>query len=144
MALVRVLARDWKFEVEGDTTGTFVEVGGLNTFGLSGTKVDTPTTGFDSEGFAEHLVTERAHSLTLSGYFIEDLDTGDRDPGQAIIDELATKIGAEAIGNFKLTSPGGTVYTFSGSVEPGEKGGGTNDATSWGATITINGRVTIS
>ena len=141
MALVRVLARDWVFEVEG-TAGTFVPVGGLHTFGLSGTKVDTDTTGFDSEGWAEHLVTERAHSLTLSGFFIEDQTTGERDPGQAIIDELATKIGEDAIGNFKLTSPGGTVMTFKGSVEPGDIGGGKNDATSWGATITVTGKVT--
>ena len=143
MALVRVLARDWVFEVEG-TAGTFVPVGGLHTFGLGGTKVDTDTTGFDSEGFAEHLVTERAHSLTLSGFFIEDLDTGARDPGQKIIDELAEKIGEEAIGNFKLTSPGGTVMTFKGSVEPGDIGGGKNDATSWGATITVTGKITRS
>jgi hypothetical protein len=144
MALAKVLARDWTLEVEGTTTGTFVPVGGINTFGFGGTKNDTDTGDFDSGGFAEHLVTERAYTLTLSGFFLEDQDTGERDPGQAIVDELATKIGEEAIGNFKLTSPGGTVYTFSGSVEPAEVGGGKNDVTSWGATITVNGKVTVS
>jgi len=62
--------------------------------------------------------------LGLSGFYIEDKTTGDRDPGQELVDELAEKIGEEAIGNFKLTSPGGTVMTFRGSVEPGDIGGG--------------------
>jgi len=144
MALTKVLARDWTFEVEDPTAGTFVPVGGINTFGFGGTKTDTDTGDFGSGGWAEHLVTERAHTLTLSGFFLEDQATGERDPGQAIIDELTTKIGEEAIGSFKLTSPGGAVYEFSGSVEPAEVGGGKNDVTSWGATITINGKITVS
>lgn len=144
MALTKVLARDWTFEVEDPTAGTFVPVGGINTFGFGGTKTDTDTGDFDSGGWAKHLVTERAHTLTLSGFFLEDQATGERDPGQAIIDELTTKIGEEAIGSFKLTSPGGAVYEFSGSVEPAEVGGGKNDVTSWGATITINGKITVS
>jgi hypothetical protein len=143
MALVRVLAREWKMEVE-DELAAFVEVGGINTFAFGGSKTDADTTGFDSEGWAEHLVAERSRTLTMEGFYIEDKDTGARDPGQEIVDGLAEKIGEEAIGNFKLTSPGGTVLTFSGSVEPADIGGGHNDATSWGATITINGKVTKS
>jgi hypothetical protein len=143
MALTRVLARDWVVEIEGDL-GTFVPIGGIETLTFSGTKTDADTGAFDSEGWAEHLVVERSRSLGLSGFYIEDKTTGDRDPGQELVDDLAEKIGEEAIGNFKLTSPGGTVMTFKGSVEPGDIGGGKNDATSWGATITVTGKVTRS
>lgn len=141
MAIVRVLARDWKLKVDNGT-GTFVEVGGINTFGFGGSKTDADTTGFDSDGWSEHLVAGRGRTLTMEGFFLEDPDTGQRDAGQAIIDALANEIGEDAIGSFELTTPGGTTYEFNGSVEPSDVGGGHNDATGWGATITVTGQVT--
>lgn len=142
MPVVRVLAREWTIQVK-NSSSVFVDVGGINTFTFGGGKTDADTTGFDSEGWGEHLVAQRGRTLTIGGFFLED-ETGTRDPGQAVIDELANKIGAEAIGDFKLTTPGGKVWEFSGSVEPADVGGGTNDVTSWGATITVTGQVSKS
>lgn len=142
MPVVRVLAREWTIQVK-NSSSVFVDVGGINTFTFGGGKTDADTTGFDSEGWAEHLVVQRGRTLTIGGFFLED-SVGARDPGQAVIDGLASKIGAEAIGDFKLTTPGGKVWEFSGSVEPADVGGGTNDVTSWGATITVTGQVSKS
>jgi hypothetical protein len=140
MPIVRVLAREWKIEVK-NSSSEFVEIGGINTFAFGGGKTDADTTGFDSEGWSEHLVAQRGRTLTIEGFFLEDPTDGTRDPGQAVIDELASKISSEAIGDFKLTTPGGKVMQFSGSVEPADVGGSTNDVTSWGATITVTGNI---
>jgi len=140
MPVQKVLARDWKVEVKDDSS-TWQEVGGVVTLGFGGSKTAADTTDFDSDGWEEHLVSRRGRSLTLEGHYLEDPDTGDRDPGQEAIDDLANAMGAEAVGDFKLTSPGGKVMTFSGSVEPADVGGGDADVTSWGATITVDGEV---
>lgn len=144
MALTKVLARDWTFEVEDPTAGTFVPVGGVETFEFSGSKTDEDTTDFNSGGWAEHIPTLRSRTLTVNGFRLEDESTGERDPGQELIDELANKTGEEGLGNFKLTSPGGTLYEFKGSVEPASFGGGHTNVTSWGATITVSGKVEIT
>jgi len=143
MALTKVLARDWKLEVENEA-GEFVKVGGIETFEFGGGKTDEDTTDFDSDGWAEHIPTLRSRTLTMSGFRLEDTTTGERDPGQEIIDDLANKTGEEGLGNFSLTSPGGTVYEFKGSVEPTGPGGGHTNVTSWGATITVSGKVEIT
>ena len=95
MPIVRVLAREWKIEVK-NSSSEFVEIGGINTFAFGGGKTDADTTGFDSEGWSEHLVAQRGRTLTIEGFFLEDPTDGTRDPGQAVIDELASKISSEA------------------------------------------------
>ena len=113
MALTKVLARDWVFEVENNS-GTFVPVGGVETFEFSGGKTDEDTTDFNSGGWAEHIPTLRSRTLTVNGFRLEDESTGERDPGQELIDELANKTGEEGLGNFKLTSPGGFWFSCDG------------------------------
>mgnify|MGYP001157848879 FL=1 len=238
MAIDRVLARGWKFEINDN--GDWKEIGGLNSFAWGGTKTDADTTGFDSQGWSEHLPVQRGRTLTLQGSYLEvpkengqfiarikvltgavtasgnvtvtlnkgvaeniivavvkddtvrtvatkiaqeideDTDwsaysigdtvtvkhtsgeaftvsfadtnttgvtvksavTGDRDEGQEAVDALCTKIGADSIAQFKKTSPGGKAETFYASAEMGDIGGGNNDTTSWGVTLTISGKVT--
>lgn len=143
MALTKVLARDWICEVENEM-GVFIPVGGIETFEFGSGKTDADTTDFDSEGWGEHIPAVRTRTVTINGFFLEDKETGARDPGQKIIDELANKVGQEGLGNFRLTSPGGTLYEFKGSVDPAGPGGGHTDATSWGATIAVSGKITIT
>ena len=234
MAIQRVLAREWKFEIYD---GAWKEIGGLNSFAWGGTKTDADTTGFDSQGWGEHLPAQRGRTLTLQGSYlevpkengqfiarikvltgavtasgnvtitlneIEDITvavieydtvrevatkiaqsindetdwsaysigdtltvkhtsgeaftvsfedtgttgvtvksavTGDRDEGQEAVDALCTKIGSDSIAQFRKTSPGGTVETFYASAEMADVGGGNNDTTSWGVTLTISGKV---
>lgn len=77
-----------------------------------------------------------------TGVTVKCAVTGDRDDGQEAVDALCTGIGADSIAQFRKTSPGGTVETFYASAEMGDIGGGDNDTTSWGVTLTISGMVT--
>jgi hypothetical protein len=68
MAIQRVLAREWKFEIYD---GAWKEIGGLNSFAWGGTKTDADTTGFDSQGWSEHLPAQRGRTLTLEGSYLD-------------------------------------------------------------------------
>jgi len=140
MAVTKVLARGWALTVGAG----LVAVGGINSITFSGGKTDAETTTFASAGWAEHIVAERTRSISVEGFFLEDSATGDRDAGQEAIETLNDAVGADSIGEFTLTSPGGTVYSFDGSVEVGDIGGGNNDPTSWSATITVTGEITVT
>lgn len=78
----------------------------------------------------------------LTGVSVDSGVSGDRDEGQEAVDELCTAMGADSLGQFRVTSPAGTAWSFYGSVEPADVGGGEADTTSWGATITVSGKVT--
>lgn len=140
MASVKVLARDWTIEVSPTVTApTFTRVGGVNTFTVSSDKNDTDVTDFDSGGYDEHIVTGRSNEVSFEGFYLEDPDTGTRDPGQAIIDTKTEEIGPDAFGVVRITSPGGKVRQYKASFGVGDIGGGNTDATSWGATATPSG-----
>lgn len=146
MAKTKILARNWTLEVDKDPiqavpTGTpvWVAIGGINTFSTSNDKEDTDTTDFDDAGYASHIVASRSNEITLEGFYIEDSADGTRDEGQQVIEDYAELIGPSAIGGFRLTSPGGKVRQFRASFGIGDVGGGVNDSTSWGATVTPSG-----
>lgn len=151
MAKMKVLARNWLIELNTDPlattpTGTAVwtKVGGINTFTLSNDKEDSDTTDFDSEGYAEHLVAGRSNEISFEGFFLEDPANGARDAGQEAVEKYAELVGAEAMGQLRITSPGGKVKTYNGSFAVGDVGGGNNDPTSWGATYTVSGKPTVA
>lgn len=140
MAVTKVLARGWKLEVEDPTmTGTWIQVKGLKTFTFSESKEDADTTDFDSGGWAEHMVAQRAKEIGVEAHYLEDKQTGDRDPGQEAVEVYAAKVGEDSLGKFRITSPGGTARTFYASAVVGERGGGINDPSNWNCTLTISG-----
>src|SRR5690606_15606183 len=96
MALVKVLARDWKVEIESGNN--FIAVNGVNSFTIEFSKTDANTTSFDTAGWDEHIVASRGATITVEGFYLEDPSTGDRDPGQAAVESLAEKVGHESIG----------------------------------------------
>jgi hypothetical protein len=143
MPVAKVLARGWKVEIGTQiATPVFTVIKGLNTLSFSNDKSDTETTDFDSNGRAEHMVTERSNELSVEGYFLEDSTTKGRDPGQQAVETAGNAVGSTSLYPIRLTSPGGTVKTFQASVNVGDVGGGNNDATSWGATFTVSGAIT--
>jgi len=144
MALVKVLARDWVTEINTGTeeTPVWTPIGGVETLTFSQDKEDADDTDFNSQGWAEHMVVQRSNSLTLEGKYMEDPQTGERDPGQEAVEQAGEAIGYDSLKQFRLTSPGGTVRTFKASVLIGDIGGGLNDKTSWGAELTISGPIT--
>jgi len=136
--IVKVLAKDWKLDVYDSG---WVPVKGVETFGFTGDKEDAETTTFDSDGWDEHLVSFRSRAMTFEGLYLENKLNGERDPGQARIDELADKFSHDGFGDFRLTSPFGNVKVFKGSVNIGEMGGDKKEATKWGGEITVSGPV---
>lgn len=143
MAKLKVLARNWKIEVNTGTEAlpTWTKVGGINTFTLSNDKEDADTTDFESAGFAEHMVAGRSNEISFEGFFLEDA-TGVRDTGQEFVETKAEEVGPASIVALRITSPGGKAKQYKGSFSVGDVGGGNNDPTSWGANYTVSGKPT--
>lgn len=140
---VKVLARDWKMEIEDSATaGTFVEIAGIESFTFGSSKTDADTKTFDTDGWDEHIVAGRGRTLGFEGKYLEDPDTKERDAGQQLVEDAAELIGHDSLVNFKLTSPVGVVRSFKASVNLKDIGGGVNDSTSFGADLTVSGKVT--
>lgn len=143
MAVTKINARDWTFEIsDGAATPVFTEIGGINTMTIGREATDTDTTTFDSAGQAEHEVMERGRTLEVEGFFLEDTSDGTRDPGQEAVETLADAVGAESLQDIRITSPGGSTWTHKMSCELGDQGGGNNDKTSWSASFTRSGATT--
>jgi hypothetical protein len=49
-------------------------------------------------------------------------------------------MGNASKGDFKLVSPGGNGKRFYASVQVGDVGGGNDDPTSWGFTLSVSGK----
>ena len=144
MTLRKLLARDVLIEVnEGsDLSPSWLEIKGVNSITTNSTKNDANTTTFDTDGWLEHITASRGFSFGLGGLRLEDPETGARDPGQEFVEELAFLFTYEAFAPFRITSPGGEVWTFEGSVDNQPLGGGNDDPNAWNVTVNVNGAVT--
>lgn len=143
MAITKVPARDFKLEIDtGSGSPVWTPIGGLTGLVPAPKTTQADTTDFDSAGQAEHMVLERSLEFTISGHFLEDADTGARDPGQAAVELLAAAIGLASLGSFRLTTPGGQAVTFRASAEVTSGGGSHNDPATWSAKITRSGPAT--
>lgn len=140
MAVTKVLARDWKLEIL-KSGNSYARIKGLNTLSFSNSKNDTDTTDFESEGATEHLVTSRSQEISCEGFYLVDKTTKTRDEGQGLVEALAEKIGPESLGQFRITNPAGTSKLFTASANIGDVGGGNDDATTWGVTLTVSGKM---
>ena len=143
MAVTKVLARDWTIEVQTgtDIAPEWIPIKGLKTFAFRNSKSDADTTTFDSEGNEEHIVASRGRSMTMDGTFLIDVGTGERDPGQMAVETLGEGIGPSSLNGFRLTNPGGMLRDFVASAKLSDVGGSEKDPTSWGAELTVSGKV---
>lgn len=145
MPPVKVLAREWTFEVESATPGTWLEIGGINSFTLDRSKDDADTTDFDSNGWAQHLPAQRGLSVSLDGFYLEDT-AGARNLGQERVETLSRVVGSAGLANFRMTSPataGNRRISGQASYNYGGPGGGNNDASAWSAQAVFNGQPTV-
>lgn len=140
MPKVKILARQWGLYIASEIEKEFQKIGGIESFTLSNDAESTETTDFDSGGYNESLVSGRSQEIEIEGSFIVDVETGDRDEGQQIIEELSTRIGHESTKSFRLVSPAGVVTEYTVHSTLGDQGGGLTDKTSWGATMTVSGK----
>ncbi len=145
MGVTKFLARDLTIEIDGGGSGgDFVEIKGLHSITHAPTSTDAETSDFNSGGRSEHLKAERGDSWTCAGFTLEDVVTGDRDPGQARVEAVAQLIGPEALIRYRITSPGGNTIEFLGSAEVTLSGGGTNDASQWQAVVRASGTISFA
>ena len=56
MAIRKIIAREFTWEVESATAGTWLAIGGLTTFSRDPSKTDATTTDFDDDGIETHMV----------------------------------------------------------------------------------------
>ena len=144
MAITKFLARDLTIEINTGSVGfpVWTAIKGLNTLTHAPSSTDAETTDFDSNGAAEHMKAERGETWTLAGFSLEDVTTGNRDPGQQAVESLALAVGLTSLGQFRITSPGGNTATFMASAEVTRAGGGNNDPATWQAVVRVSGAVT--
>jgi len=145
---LKIPARDFVLEIDknyGTSGGAdFIPIEGLTELSMKVNTNNADTTDFDSDGIAEHLKMETGRAFTVAGHYLEDPLTGERPPGQLFIESYAPKVGTAAYASFQLTSPGGNVRTFIGTVDAEFGGGGHNDPSKWGGTIEVSGPVTVT
>lgn len=134
----KVLARNWKIYIETATADEFQKIEGINSFTLGNEAENTDQTDFDSNGNAEHVVSQRSRTVSFEGFYRED-STGTRDAGQELVEQLADKVGSSSIGTFRFKSPNGSITEVNASAAIGDVGGGNTDSTSWGAELTVSG-----
>jgi hypothetical protein len=143
MAVTKVLARGFKWEVNTGTIGVpvWTQVNGLTQIGTSAAKEDADTTDFASAGWGEHMVAQRGMQYTLEGFFLEDKANGTRDAGQLAVETAAEAVGESSLSQFRYTTPGGKIRSFMASVETSFSGA-KNDPVGWSATLTLSGTIT--
>ena len=146
MPVTKVLARDFDFEVETSTAGTYVAIGGINTFSLpapEGSEVDI--TDFGTDGWDDFTIASRVQNITLEGFFMEDQVTKVRDAGQDRLEILGRGIGTACEAGFRIYTPGRTMISGRVAVlSAGGPGGGVRDVASWSASLRFKGKPTIS
>ena len=125
-----------------DETGpVFTEILGIKSFTFDSSVTDADTTGFDDDGLKTHLPATKTYTIDAEGHFLEDQDDKTRDPGQEACETLSDALGIDGIEVFQLTTPAGTVKTFSASAIVGGIGGGIEDATTWTLNLRVSGAI---
>lgn len=139
MPATKINARDWTFEIESkDATPVWTAIAGITSFSVDRGMEEVDMTDFDSAGNYEGQAMQRAVAVTCEGFYLEDA-SGDRDAGQELVEDACAEVGDDSHYDFRITSPGGTVRTFTAYFNVSEPGGGNNDKTGWGFTATRSG-----
>ncbi|MGH3323262.1 MAG: phage tail tube protein [Streptomyces sp.] len=143
--LRKINARDIVLQVLAADATTWVEVAGLNSVTVNpGENEETAdTTTYASQGAYEQEVMQRGASLVLEGFLLKDDSTGVQDPGQARVEVVGAAVAEESVGQVRFRHPVDTLWkVWNCTVSLAEQGGGNNDKTGWGATITRSGAST--
>ena len=141
MTTRQINARDLIFEVSDMDavspvwTGVGALLSGSVSYDENEETVDTTT--WDSEGHYEQEKMQLGASLSLEGRYLQDPETGVRDPGQELVEAHASLLGYASQINVRFRYPGATLWKlWRATVSVGEQGGGTNDKVGWSAEFT--------
>lgn len=100
--------RNWLIEIFDYSVDEWVRIFGL-------TSMDRTTNGNSTDGssetdeWEEPFITKRSSDLSLEGDYIEDETTGERDPGQDLLNWYAENVGCENDATIRMTDPYGHV-----------------------------------
>lgn len=144
MAITKVPARDYTFEVDPAGGTSYLEITGITTWGHKPAMGEADTTDFGSGGRQEHLKMSTGDSFTLEGQRKADVSDGSRDAGQAACETLSRSLALSSLGRFRFTDPDGEVKTFLASCTVTHGGGGNDDVTGWSAEIKVSGDITVT
>jgi len=143
MAVNKIRAAGFTFDVSPVAdlaTATWTPLKGLNTFTISSDDSNTDVSTFEDAGYKSNLTVTRGYGFSAEGFVLEDEATGDRDPGQEMVEAKAEEVGQAAFMMVRVTSPGGTKKVYEGSPSLSDIGGGQEDAASWGFELMVNGK----
>lgn len=138
MAVTKFLARDLTVQVA--ISAVYTHVGGVETITHAPSVVVADSTDFDSNGWAEHIATQRGATWTLAGFFLEDESSGARDPGQEALLAASRLTGAAAVVSIKLTFPGSGTVTYNATADFTGPHGGHNDLAKMQCVLQVTGQ----
>lgn len=143
----RINARDIIMQVEDSTPESWLTVEHLTNVNVNPSENEetAEVTDFDSEGVYEQEIMQRGASMELEGLLMKDDTTGALLPGRARVEAMAgeDKVGSASLGRIRFRHPmDGQWRIWTCTFTLAEQGGGNNDKTSWGATITKSGPTT--
>ncbi|MCG5220264.1 phage tail tube protein [Streptosporangium sp. KLBMP 9127] len=144
----RINARDIVLQVsDGNVSPTWLTVENLTNVNvnLGENEETTETTDFDSEGVYEGEIMQRGASMELEGQLMKDDATGALPPGRARVEAMCgeDKVGYDSLGQIRFRHPMDAQWRiWTCTFTLAEQGGGNNDKSSWGATLTKSGATT--
>lgn len=100
--------KDWGIFIQDKTqvSETWIRIKGLTQMTRS-TDADTEDGSAATDSHEEPYVKKRSGSLSLEGKPIVNAVTGDRDPGQSMLDDYAEEVGCEGDATIKIVDPYG-------------------------------------
>lgn len=125
--------RDWSIFIQDKTqvTETWIRIKGLTQLTRS-TDSTTEDGSAATDAFEEPYVTKRSGSLSLEGKPVVDASTGERDPGQSMLDDYATEVGCEGDATIKIVDPYGMATVADYIISGGEvSSDDTEETVSW-------------
>ncbi|SMP25094.1 hypothetical protein SAMN06265361_10516 [Laceyella tengchongensis] len=124
------------------TTPKWLKLCGITSFKFGGEDETAETNSFCKQGFKGQMVVQRGWKLEFEANYLEDIATGERDAGQALIDKLAKELDQAAQTRLKMITPSKKHgFYILGAPSISDMGGGTNDIASWNFSWVIDGKI---
>lgn len=143
MAETATLSRLSTIEIDPAKDGNWVAIGGKVELSYSASATMPDTTNDDTDGWETHQIATRGEEYTVKCKRLEDYTTGSRDAGQEAVEALGRMFGADSIGWFRITSPGGNLERFDASAVVNHMPtGGQSDTSDWEAKLKVSGEPT--
>ena len=125
--------RDWSIFIQDKTqvSETWIRIKGLTQLTRS-TDSTTEDGSAATDAFEEPYVTKRSGTLSLEGKPVVDASSGERDPGQSMLDDYATEVGCDGDATIKIVDPYGMATVADYIVSGGEvSSDDTEETVSW-------------